>query len=415
MIKRALIAAAVIAFAAASVSARPGDRTFIDPRHLPEQYASTSVLRIPHIEPMPARVKPDVPPGFHIDVLASGFHNPRMMYVLPNGDIVVVESRVEVGPNIFPKRIWIVRPRPGGAARKILFVKDNDLPFGIQYRFGYLYIANTDEVVRWRFKPGQTHAEGVPEVVLKGIPGLGYNQHWTRNILFSPKGDRLFLTVGSQFNLAEEKPPRACVTVYPIGPDGLPSGPPIVYASGLRNPVGLAFNPVTGRLWANVNERDYEGDDLVPDFTTSVERGGFYGWPYYFIGRHHDPRMPDRPDLRDKVIVPDVLLRSHSAPIGLVFYSGKQFPPDYSGDAFVAMHGSTNRRERTGYKVVRIKFDAHGKPVHGYEDFVTGWLPDPAKPVVWGRPAGLAVDHSGALLIADDGGGKIWRVTYGGR
>jgi glucose/arabinose dehydrogenase len=193
----------------------------------------------------------------------------------------------------------------------------------------------------------------------------------------------------------------------------LPSGKPQVFASGLRNPVGLAFQPATGALWTTCNERDYTGDDLVPDFLTALQPGGFYGWPYYFIGRHRDPRVPSRPDLRSRVIVPDVLFQSHSAPLGLCFYTGRQFPTGYRGDAFVALHGSTNRRLRTGYKVVRVRFDSQGRPLGGYEDFLTGWLADPDKPEIWGRPAGLALDPTGALLIADDGGGKIWRVSYG--
>jgi glucose/arabinose dehydrogenase len=413
---RRMLATIVLGLTASTLSntlAKPGDRYYVDPAHLPGPFATRSVLRIPRIVSRAAGAKLSVPPGFHVLVLAGGFHNPRWMTVLPNGDIVVIESRVEVGPNLFPKRIWILQSRPGKPVRKFLFAVDRDLPLGVDYRNGYLYVANTDQVVRWRFTPGQTKAGGDPEVVISGIPGHGYNQHWSRNILFSPTGDRLFLTVGSEFNLAEEKPPRACVTVYPMNADGLPSGAPTVYASGLRNPVGLAFNPVTGVLWTTCNERDYTGDDLVPDFLTGLKPGGFYGWPNYYIGRHRDPRMPSRPDLRRRSIVPDVLFQSHSAPLGLVFYRGHEFPKEYRGDAFVAMHGSTNRHERTGYKVVRIHFDAHGRPVHGYEDFLTGWLPNPNAPEVWGRPAGLAVDATGALLIADDGGGKIWRVTYG--
>jgi len=415
MRRAALLSTIALATLTSASYAQPGDRYFIDPAHLPRPFQTSSVLRIPHITAKPAGSWLSVPQGFHISVLADGFNNPRWMTVLPNGDIVLVESRVEIGPNIFPKRLWLLHPQVHGMARKFLLTKDRDLPLGVQYHAGYLYVANTDEVIRWPFRPGQTSLKTSPQPVIKGIPGHGYNQHWSRNILFSQTGDRLFLTVGSEFNLAEEKPPRACITVYPMGSDGLTAGPPTVYASGLRNPVGLAFNPRTGTLWSTVNERDYTGDDLVPDYCTGIQPGGFYGWPNYFIGPRHDPRMPDRPELRKRVIVPDVLFQSHSAPLGLCFYTSHSFPAGYHGDAFVAMHGSTNRRERTGYKVVRIRFDAKGRPVHGYEDFVTGWLPDSMASTVWGRPAGLAIDKSGALLIADDGGGRVWRVTYTGK
>jgi len=416
MRRATILSTIALASLASAASASPGDRYFIDPAHLPRPFQTSSVLRIPHIMAKPAGSWLQVPRGFHISILADGLNNPRWMTVLPNGDIVVVESWVTVNPNLFPKRIWLLRPQRGGSARKYLLTKDRHLPLGLAYHAGHLYVANTNEVVRWPFTVGQTSLpKTAPEVVISGIPGHGYNQHWTRNILFSQTGDRLFLTVGSESNLAEEKPPRACITVYPMSPNGLATGPATIYADGLRNPIGLAFNPKTGVLWSTVNERDYTGDDLVPDYLTGIKPGGFYGWPYYFIGRHHDPRMPERPDLRKRVVVPDVLLQSHSAPLGLVFYTARQFPAQYHGDAFVAMHGSTNRRERTGYKVVRVRFDAKGRPVHGYEDFVTGWLPNRMASTVWGRPAGLAVDKSGALLIADDGGGLIWRVTYTGK
>jgi len=411
----ALVFADMLASGARFAGAHPGDRYHIKPGDLPRPFATRSVLRIPHIIAAPPSAKLEVPPGFHVSVYADGFNNPRWMTVLPNGDVICVESRVEIGPNIFPKRIWILRDsnHDGHIDSKILFTKDRDLPLGVAYRNGYLYVANTDAVVRWPFTPGQTKTAGEPQTVISGIPGHGYNQHWSRNILFSPSGDKLYLTVGSKENIAVEEPPRACVMVFPMGSDGLPTGKPKVFASGLRNPVGLAFHPITGALWATCNERDYTGDNLVPDFVTSLKQGGFYGWPNYFIGRHRDPRVPARPDLLKSVIVPDVLLESHSAPLGLCFYTGSQFPQEYRGNAFAAMHGSTNRSTRTGYKVVRVRFDAAGKPLGGYEDFLTGWLINPKKPEVWGRPAGLTLDSTGALLIADDGGGKIWRVSYG--
>ena len=284
-----------------------------------------------------------------------------------------------------------------------------DQPFGMAFHKEWFYVANTDSVVRFKYRPGQTQAEGEPERLVELTRG-GYNQHWTRNIIFSPDGTKMFLSIGSETNVSEEEDPRrAAISVY--DPDGKNHR---IYASGLRNPIGLAWNPRTGELWTAVNERDGMGDDLVPDFATSVKEGGFYGWPYAYIGPNEEPRRKgEAPKLVEKTIVPDVLFRSHVAALGIEFYTGTMFPAEYRGDAFVAFHGSWNRQKLSGYKIARIKFDANGKlEGNSYEEFVSGWLPDETSNEVWGRPVGLLVHSDGSLLITDDGARKIWRVSY---
>jgi glucose/arabinose dehydrogenase len=273
----------------------------------------------------------------------------------------------------------------------------------------WFYVANTNAIVRFSYQPGQTTAAGEPEKLVELTPG-GYNQHWTRNILFSPDGTKMFVSIGSATNVSVESDPRrAAISVY--DPDGKNHR---IYAGGLRNPIGLAWNPKTGELWTAVNERDGLGDDLVPDYVTSVKEGGFYGWPYSYIGQNEDPRRKgEGADLVKRSIVPDVLLTSHSAALGILFYDGKMFPKEYRGDAFVALHGSWNRQKLTGYKIIRVKFKDGKLVSNSYEDFVTGWLPDENSNEVWGRPVGLLVAADGSLLITDDGGNKVWRVSYG--
>jgi glucose/arabinose dehydrogenase len=261
--------------------------------------------------------------------------------------------------------------------------------------------------VRFKYKPGQTKAEGSPEKIAD-LPMNGYREHWTRNLIFSPDNSKLYVTVGSKSNVdAGEEPMRAAISEF--NPDGTGHR---IYASGTRNPIGLAFNPETRQLWSAVQERDLIGDDLVPDYVTSIKDGAFYGWPYSYIGKNEDPRRKgERPDLVQKAIVPDVLIQAHSAVLGLVFYDGKMFPDEYRNDAYVALHGSWNRSKRTGYKIIRIRFK-NGRPVGGYDDFITGWMLSEDNPNVWGRPVGLLVMKDGSMLVSDDGAHKIWRVTY---
>ncbi|HLV80955.1 MAG TPA: sorbosone dehydrogenase family protein [Chthonomonadaceae bacterium] len=393
-------AAIVVVLGVALATAGEAQRVIlIRPQDLPPPYATRSVNNPPLIVPKPKGAALRVPPGFHVAVFAGGLNNPRQLTVAPNGDVFCVESA--------PGRVTVFRPGPGGrVALRRTFASGLTLPFGIAFWKNYLYVAETNAVVRFACRPGQTQATGRPEVVVRGLPGFGYHQHWTRDLVFSPDGRTMLVSVGSRENVGTEAPPRACIVAY--HPDGSGSH---LYATGLRNAVALAFNPVDGRLWATVNERDGLGEDVPPDYVTSVREGGFYGWPYTYIGARPDPRMPRRPDLARRAIVPDMLIETHSAPLGIAFYTGSQFPQEYRNDAFVALHGSWNRRDRTGYKVIRIPFH-NGRPTGGYEDFLTGWMLGPRDRRVWGRPVGLAVAHDGSLLVTDDGGNKIWRVSY---
>lgn len=377
----------------------------IDPNSLPKPFATESASRSSRIIPQPKDAKLSVPSGFKINVFAEGnFTYPRMMALAPNGDVFVADS--------YADSVVVLRDKnkDGAAEERFTFSDNLSQPFGIAFFKDWLYIANTESIVRFRYKPGQTKAEGAPEKLIELTEG-GYNQHWTRNIIFSPDGGKLYVAIGSSGNVdVETDARRAAVSVYDT--DGKNYR---IFASGLRNPIGLAFNPTTKELWTAVNERDNLGDELVPDFVTSLKENGFYGFPYYYLGENADPRRKnDIANLRlPKPIVPDVLIASHSAALGIVFYDGKLFPPEYQGDAFVALHGSWNRNPLTGYKIIRIRFK-DGKPIaNSYEDFITGWLPSETSQEVWGRPVGLLVNRDGSLLIADDGAKKIWRVSYG--
>ncbi len=376
----------------------------LNPIDMPAPGATESVRRPSKQVEMPKDAVLNVPKGFKVNVFAEGdFTYPRWMALAPNGDVFVADSRAN--------KIIILRDKnkDGTAEERFTFAENLSQPFGMAFWNDWFYVANTDSVVRFRYKNGQTKAEGAPEKLIELTKG-GYNQHWTRNLIFSPDGKKLFVSIGSETNVSVEADPRrAAISVY--DPDGKNHR---IFAGGLRNPIGLAWNPKSGELWTAVNERDGLGDDLVPDFVTSVKENGFYGFPYVYIGKNVDPRRKAdvKPEHLEKVIVPDVLLTSHSAALGLVFYDGKMFPKDYRGDAFVALHGSWNRQKLTGYKVIRVKFK-NGKLVeNAYEDFISGWLPDENSNEVWGRPVGLLVNSDGSLLICDDGGNKIWRVSY---
>lgn len=376
----------------------------IRPEDLPKPYETESASRSSSIVDQPANAKFSVPKGFKVNVFAENdFQRPRTLALAPNGDVFVVDSDAN--------SVIILRDnnKDGTADERFTFTDKLDQPFGIAFFKEWLYIANTDSVVRFAYQSGQTKADNEPEKLIELTEG-GYNQHWTRNLIFSPDGTKLYVSIGSSGNVDIEKDERrAAISVYDVdGKNGR------IFASGLRNPVGLAFNPKTNELWTAVNERDGLGDELVPDYVTSVKDGAFYGYPFSYIGKNIDPRRKDdlNQELVDKSIVPDVLLTSHSAALGLIFYEGKMFPAEYSGDAFVALHGSWNREKLTGYKIIRIRFK-DGKLVgNQYEDFVTGWLPEETSDEVWGRPVGLLVNSDGSLLIADDGANKIWRVSF---
>ncbi|MBA2335502.1 MAG: sorbosone dehydrogenase family protein [Blastocatellia bacterium] len=375
----------------------------IDPATLPKPFATESARRNSKQISPPANAALSVPKGFKVNVFAEGgFTYPRWMALAPNGDVYVADSRAN--------SVIVLRDKnkDGVAEERFIFAEKLSQPFGMAFHKDWFYVANTDSVVRFKYKPGQTKAEGQAEKIIELTEG-GYNQHWTRNIIFSPDGTKLFVSIGSASNVSVETDPRrAAISVY--DPDGRNHR---IYASGLRNPIGLSFNPANNQLWTAVNERDGLGDDLVPDYVTSVKEGGFYGWPFSYIGQNEEPRRKgENPELVKKAIIPDVLVTSHSAALGLEFYDGKMFPAEYQGDAFVALHGSWNRQKLTGYKIIRIDFK-DGKFIgNRYEDFVSGWLPNESGNEVWGRPVGLLVHADGSLLIADDGGKKIWRVSY---
>jgi len=375
-----------------------------DPTKLPPPFETKSVSRFSKVVPQPATARLRVPKGFKVNVFAEGeFREPRWMVLSPNGDVFLADSRAN--------SIIVLRDtnKDGTADQRFVFSNKLSQPFGMAFHDGWFYVANTDSIVRFKYKSGQTAAEGEPEKLVELTPG-GYNQHWTRNILFSKDGKQMFVSIGSATNVnVEADPKRAAISVY--DPDGKNHR---IYASGLRNPIGLAWNPKTGELWTAVNERDGLGDDLVPDYATAVKEGGFYGWPYSYIGHNEDPRRKgENPELVKKAIVPDVLFTSHVAALGIQFYTGKSFPKEYQGDAFVAMHGSWNRAKLTGYKIVRIRFKDGKLAANQFEDFVTGWSPDENSNEVWGRPVGLLVLPDGSLLITDDGARKVWRVAYG--
>jgi glucose/arabinose dehydrogenase len=343
-----------------------------------------------------------VPEGFSIAPFAEGgFDDPRWMALAPNGDVFLADSR--------GGSVWLLRDTTGKGKADVRheFLAGLTQPFGLAFHDGWLYVGDTDEVLRFRYVPGQTSSDRQRGELVTRLPGHGYHQHWTRNVVFSPDGTKLYVSVGSQTNDGDDPEPRASILV--MNPDGSDRH---VLARGLRNPVGMAFNPVTGALWAAVEERDDMGDDLVPDYVTEVKPGAFYGWPFAYIGPHEDPsHQGERPDLVARTVVPDVLVQAHSAVLGLVFYDGSMFPAEYRGDALVALHGSWNRSRRTGYKVIRIRF-REGRPVGGYDDFVEGWMASELSRDVWGRPVGLLVAGDGALLVADDAGKLVWRVSY---
>lgn len=375
-----------------------------DPAKLPPPFQTESARRSSKIVAPPTGAKLIVPKGFKVNVFAEGgFREPRWMALAPNGDVFLADSRANT--------VYVLRDknRDGISDERFTFSDKLSQPFGMAFHKDWFYVANTDSIVRFKYKAGQTAADADPEKLVELTPG-GYNQHWTRNLLFSPDGTKLFVSIGSATNVSvEPDPKRAAISVY--DPDGKNHQ---IFASGLRNPIGLAWNPKTGELWTAVNERDGLGDDLVPDYATSVKEGGFYGWPYSYIGQNEDPRRKgENPELVKKAIVPDVLFQSHVAALGIQFYTGKMFPNEYRGDAFVAMHGSWNRQKLSGYKVVRIRFKSGKLIGNQYEDFVSGWLPDENSNEVWGRPVGLLIAADGSMLVTDDGGDKIWRVSFG--
>ncbi len=392
---------ALMAFAAAPAFAsdKPGDSFDIRPADMPAPHATPAASNTSSTIPRPSGALPQVPKGFSVSVFASGLSNPRWMTVAPNGDVFLSQ------PN--DGKVSVLREHDGEVSVHT-FASGFTLPHGLALHDGALYVGDLKAVWRLPYKDGALSARTRSRVTI--APSLGRSGgHFTRDIAFDSKGT-LYVAIGSHENIGEDPLPEATVETVTS------AGVMTPFATGIRNPVGIAFYPGTDELFVAVNERDDLGDGLVPDYLTHVERGAFYGWPYAYIGAHPDPTYgAKRPDLVARTKTPDLLFQSHSAPLGLVFYEGAQFPADYKGDAFVALHGSWNSSKPTGYKVVRVKF-RNGRPAGGYENFLTGFWDGTTSPAqVWGRPAGLAVGKDGSLLIADDAGNVIWRVAYTGK
>ena len=386
----------------------PGVQRRLTISDLPPPSPAESANNPPKLVKRPEGALPRVPNGFTAQEFASGLNNPRVIVTAPNGDLFVAESKAN--------RVRVLRDADNDGKPEVneVFVEGLNQPFGIAFHPPgaapkFIYIANTDSVTRRPYRNGQIKAEGQSERIidLSGggrLPGGG---HWTRDISFSADGRKLFVSVGSKSNVDDDEAEKDRARIFEYDPDGKNRR---VFASGIRNPVGLAIHPTTGELWTSVNERDELGDDLVPDYVTQVKDGGFYGWPWFYMGGHQDPRHKGkRPELKDKVITPDVLIQSHSASLDLTFYDGNQFPGEYRENAFAAEHGSWNRSRRTGYKVIRIP-TVNGKATGEYIDFMTGFVRPDGN--VWGRPVGITVAKDGALLVTDDGGNCIWRVSH---
>src|SRR5579864_2070597 len=372
----------------------------------PRGYRALLVARLfrtnnpPIVVPLPKDFQPRFPPGFTASVLAGGFDEPRWLAVAPNGDLFVAES---AAGKVIVLHFSASQDR---VQSREIFADHLLLPFGIAFHEDFVYVALTNRVVRFHYDRETSRRLGEAEAILD-LPGLGYNQHWTRSLAFSPDGNELFLSVGSRTNVSIESDPRRAAILV-LRPDG---GGMRVYANGLRNAVGIAFSPTSGNLWATVNERDDIAEDIPSDFFTHVVQGGFYGWPYAYLGPHIDDRVAARPDLVEKAIVPDLLLGAHVAPLQFAFYEATQFPSLYRHGAFVAEHGSWNRKTRSGYQVVFIPFQ-HGFPSGEPRPFLSGFVPDPIGKQVYGRMVGVAIARDGSLLVSDDAQNLIWRVSY---
>ncbi|MBD2677744.1 MULTISPECIES: sorbosone dehydrogenase family protein [Nostoc] len=383
----------------------------INLKNLPAPFATESASKRPEVVRIPEDPVLRLPPGFTVNVFAEDLNAPRWLALTPSGDVLVTET----GQN----RIRLLRDSNGdGVAdvRETFATRKNGLnrPFGMAFAGDSFFLGNTDAVLRFPYTEGENKITGNGQKIAD-LPAEGYNNHWTRNVVVSPDGNKLYVSVGSGTNVDEEPLPRASVQVMNL--DGSQQQ---TFASGLRNPVGLDFHPVTKELYTTVNERDGIGDDLVPDYFTRIRQGEFYGWPYaYLTPNNLDPRQKNndrskRPDLAALTKTPDVLFQAHSAALGLQFYDGKTFPQKYRNGAFSAFRGSWNRDRGTGYKVVFVPFDAKGEPQGYYEDFLTGFLLNPSVPTTWGRPVGLLVLPDGSLLVTEEANNRIYRIQYTG-
>ena len=403
----------------------PGVRRLIRPQDLPEPYATVSAADGPTVVPQPQGAQLSVPSGFRVEKFIDGLSQPRNIKIAPNGDIFVSEGQAG--------RIRVLRPQGDNrsAATVATFASGLDLPFGLAFYPAtnpqYLYVAETNRVIRFPYGTGDLIGRGAASTVIAGLPTGG---HWTRDIIFGPQQETLFIAVGSGTNTAEAMGDRSADYIADFEKTHgrgaawgnetnraivLATGPTAyqglrTMATGLRNCASMAVHPTSGDLWCAVIERDRLGDNLVPDLVTRVAWGGFYGWPWYYSGPNEQPTLAGkRPDLRPYVKAADVLIQPHSSPLGITFYTGTQFPSQYRNDAFVTLRGSWNRSRRTGYKVVRVPIE-NGRGTGWYEDFLTGFVIDQDR--VWGRPVGIAVARDGSLLMTEDGNGTIWRISY---
>jgi len=414
----------------------PGRVHKVEVDNLPKPYATTSATNFPRLIPKPAGAELKLPKGFKVDVFTKELTAPRAMVIAPNGDIFLSETQ--------SGRVKVLRPSADGSKPDKIDVFAQGLlqPLGIAFypagdKPQWVYVAETNRVVRYAYNVGDTVAKGVPEVVVPQLSPVSGGGHYTRDIAFSPDGKRMFVSVGSQSNVPDQVPlpkktpeelkaweaahglgaawgteeNRADVLAFEVGSNK----PGKVFASGIRNCVGLTVQPATGALWCTTNERDNLGDNLVPDYSTRVQEGGFYGWPWYYMGKYEDPRFAGvRPDLAGKAIVPDVRYTSHSASVDLEFYpknatGSSAFPAEYAGEGFAVLHGSWNRGERTGHKIVRLPMK-DGIPTGEYIDFMTGFIGDDGNP--WGRPVAIVVAKDGSLLLSDDGANVVYRISY---
>jgi len=411
----------------------PGRRHRVDVTKLPAPYDTPSAARFPRFVDRPADATLKVPAGFRVDVFAKDLPGPRNLRVAPNGDVFLAQTQLN--------RISVLRPSADGSRAEGItaFAQGLNLPFGMAFYPAkdpkWLYVAETNRVVRYAYKAGDTVASAVPEVIVPQLYPSKAGGHFTRDIAFSLDGRRLFVSVGSESNVAESMPKKTAAeikaweTQHGVGAtwgnetrraavlvfDAANPRSGTIFANGIRNCVGLTIQPVNGELWCTTNERDMLGDDLVPDYSTRVLEGGFYGWPWYYMGGNEEPRLKgERPDLAGKVIVPDVPYQAHSAALTLTFYTATSgaaaFPAEYLGDGFATFHGSWNRAFRTGHKVVRVLMK-DGVPTGEYADFMVGMIADDGD--AWGRPVGVAVAKDGSLLVSDDGANLVYRIAYG--
>ena len=396
---------------------------------MPAPFATKSSRNFSKVIDWPAGKTPTAPDGFIVSRFADSLSNPRWIYVGSNGDIFVAESNTilkgikKIGAKISRKiktqnlgesanRITLFRDadKNGIFENRYVFAEGLNQPLGMLILNDHFYVANTDALIMFNYKMGDTKLNGASQQIIS-LPAGGYNNHWTRNIITNKAGDKIYVSVGSGSNVGENGMENEIrrANILEINPDGTGEK---IYASGLRNPVGMAWAPGTNTLWTAVNERDGLGDDLVPDYMTGVKQGGFYGWPYAYFGKNADPRMKEepRPDLVSTTLLPDVALGSHTASLGLAFYDKNTFPSKYHNGAFVGQRGSWNRSVLSGYKVAYVPF-ANGKPTGPPEDFLTGFIANVDKSEVYGRPVCVAILADGSMLVTDDVSNLIWRVS----